>query len=420
MTGPATMPLIDTDPEAILASARKGRAGGILIAGAGIGGLATALALAKRGIPSHILERRKAFEEAGAGIQIGPNGTRILMALGVADSLAPLVGRPQAIQVRDAVTGSRLARLPLGRWIEQRYGAPYWTLHRKDLHAALLARTRADPMVKLSMSAEVSGSASGIDGVAVATSDGRVFAGEALIGCDGLWSQVRNAPFTSRTPSFTPSFTGHVAARCVIAASDAPPGFDNTQTQLWLSPHAHAVHYPVCDGRDIAVVVIGESGETEASTDWNSPSPEGFLEPVIASFAPELRALLERAPAWRTWALHTLPAPRKLARERIALLGDAAHPVLPFLAQGGVLALEDAAVLARCIATRPADVAGALADYSKQRRPRAVRVARASRTNGRAYHLSGPLAAARNFILKSTSPTRLITRYDWLYGWRDK
>lgn len=412
-------PSTDVSPEAVLAAARTSPPRDILIAGAGIGGLATAIALARAGFSCHVLERRPAFAEEGAGIQIGPNGTRLLARLGVADALASLVGAPDAIRVRDARSGASLVRLPLGSWIAARHGAPYWTIHRHDLHAALAARALADPAIKISMGAEVLGAASDATAAAVTTMDGRSFLGAALVAADGVDSSLRLTHFDPRP--LRPA--GKSALRCVIPAERLPPEIAANETGLWLDSGAHVVHYPVRGGSEIALVAVFDDPVlTEA---WATPVEPAVVRARAAPFAPELVALLGVPHTWRKWSLRTHPGPRRWVKGRIALLGDAAHPILPFLAQGGVMALEDAAVLAQCLLRRAGraggslaeDVPAALADYERQRRRRARAVVAASRLNGRLYHLSGSLAAARNAAMRAAGGARLMMRFDWVYGW---
>lgn len=382
----------------------------MLIAGAGIGGLATALALAKRGIASHVLERRATFAEEGAGIQIGPNGTKLLAHLGVADALRPLVAAPVAIRVHDGATGRSLAELPLNPWIEQRHGAPYWTLHRQDLHAALLARARAVPLIRLTAGAEVVSVSDGGGRLAARTRDGRSLEGDALVAADGIWSRTRHAQFDA-TP---PRFTGKSALRAVIPSAALPRGLDDGAVHLWLSANAHVVHYPVRGGAETAIVVVID--EPEAAAGWSTPVEASVVRSHVAGFALELRELLAQPDAWRKWSLHALPRLGRLARGRIALLGDAAHPVVPFLAQGAVMAMEDGVVLADCLAAE-SEVRAALASYERQRRRRVARVAAASRRNGIRFHHAGVLAAARNAMLAAVPGSLMMARYDWLYGW---
>jgi len=384
----------------------------VLIAGGGIGGLATALALARKGLSTHVLESRAAFTAEGAGIQIGPNGTRILQKLGLADALKPHVGVPEAIVVREGSNGAELARLPLGRWIAERHGAPYWVVHRGDLHAALVQAARDQPRITLTTGATVTEVAAESDAVAVASSSGDTWTGRALIGADGLWSTLRAAI----APECTPCPAGRSAARSVISLDAAPVQLRAADVGIWLFPDAHVVHYPVSGGTALAMVVI--VADTQGGEDWSAPVPPQWVAERLPPCAPTLRDLVTAAPAWRRWALNTLPPLPTWSRGPVTLLGDAAHAIVPFLAQGGVLALEDAAVLAHALEEADGDPATAFELYERRRRPRALSVARASLQNGRIYHLSGALAQARDLVLRFGSPRRLMARYDWLYGWR--
>lgn len=384
----------------------------VLIAGAGIGGLAAALALARRGIASHVLEQRAAFEPEGAGIQIGPNGTRILQQLGVADALRPHVGEPRCICVRDGASGDVLTRLPLGDWIASRHGAAYWVAHRRDLHAALLQAVQASPLATLQMGVVATGARDDDNGAVLATESGENLAGRALIAADGVWSRLRSAVFDCPGPRFS----GKSAARSVLAIDEVPEVLREPETTIWLLPDAHVVHYPVSGGRELAVVVI--VADDSGTQEWSTPVEPSWLAGCMPPCAGLLRDLIAAAAPWRKWALQNATWPRTFASGRIALLGDAAHPVMPFLAQGGVLALEDAAVLASEIAAQGDDVAAALAGYARKRQPRAARVAEASRRNGVIYHHAGLVARARNAVLRNVPPERLMARYDWLYGWR--
>lgn len=384
----------------------------ILIAGAGIGGLAAALALAKRGIESHVLERRAAFETEGAGIQLGPNGTRILQELGIAERLEPLAGKPDFIHARNAKTGTSLAHLPLGDWIAARHGAPYWVLHRQDLHAALLDAARSMPQIRISMDFNVAGTASDDAGVTVKNRNGLTLHGDALIAADGLRSQVRDEIFEPQPLRFAQ----RSAARAVIPIEDVAPELSENATALWMSPLAHVVHYPVRAGRELAMIFVRK--DTVPTDDWSTEIPRSWVLDLAQQFCTPLRRLLDTPPQWKKWALFELPPLSFWHSGRIALLGDAAHPTLPFLAQGAVLALEDAAILARRISEQPTNIPRAIAAYAMARRHRATRVVAAAKTNGRIYHLDGPMAAARDMVLRVTPPRTLMARYDWVYGWR--
>ncbi len=398
--------------KAALARARKDGAQPMLIAGGGIGGLAAALALARRGIASHVLESRADFSAEGAGIQIGPNGTRILQCLGVSEALRPHVGVPEAIAVRDGASGAALARLPLGDWIAQRHGAPYWVVHRGDLHAVLVNRARAESLIALSTGAAVAAVAAAEDAVAVASAGGEAWTGEALIGADGLWSAVR----TAMLPACTPRFLGKSAARSVLPLHEVPPALQAQEVGLWLFADAHVVHYPVSGGTTLAIVVI--VADTQSGEDWSAPVEPDWVQQRIPACAGLLRDLLAAPQAWRRWPLNALPTLPTWSRGPVALLGDAAHAIVPFLAQGGVLALEDAVVLADALKHSEDDAAVAFKLYERRRRARALQVAKASLQNGRIYHLSGAPARARDLVLRLAPPERLMARYDWLYGWR--
>jgi salicylate hydroxylase len=384
--------------------------GPILIAGAGIGGLALALALARRGRASIVLERREAFDPVGAGIQIGPNGVRVLERLGLGEALHPLVGEPAVIEVIAGRSGQTLARLPLGGWIAERHGAPYWVAHRGDLHGTLLAATDAEPAIAIHSGFELASFAA-TEGEARATSRGEVtVAGPALVGADGLWSSVRRVLH----PSLAPQFTGATATRTVIPAEEAG-ALAIDAVGLWLSPEAHVVHYPVRGGSEIAVVVIAR--EDWQGTGWDEAADRTALPARLAGFHASLMKALAPVPEWRKWALYRLPPLPRWSAGRVTLIGDAAHPMLPYLAQGGVLALEDAAVLADCLAAH-ADERAAFAAFETLRRKRATRVQGVSARQGRIYHLPPPLSLARDAVLRATPGAWLMAGFDWMYGWR--
>jgi salicylate hydroxylase len=383
----------------------------ILIAGGGIGGLATALALARHGIASHILERRSDVVEDGAGIQISPNGVKVLRLLGVSEKLAPLVGQPTSIIVNCAARGQRLQTLPLGAWIENRHGAPYWVAHRADLHGTLLAAVRETPAITCETGVGVESAAQTTAAVAVRTSDGRTITTDALIGADGLWSTIRAQHFDDRSASQT----GLSAARAVVPAAQFQVPWARENTGVWLLPGAHVVHYPVRDSQEIAIVLIfrGHHNDDSWSSAMSADAVATLDLPLHSSIAAPIRAVT----SWRRWSLVTRPPLNTMANGRIALLGDAAHPMLPFLAQGAVMSLEDAATLAACLAHRPGDATAALQRYQDARLSRTHRVARTARRNGRIYHLGGPAGFARDTVLRLLSGERVMSGYDWLYGY---
>jgi salicylate hydroxylase len=387
----------------------------ILIAGGGIGGLALAIALSRRGLACVVLERQGSFSPAGAGIQIGPNGVRALRELGVAEALESYAGKPEAIEVFAGASGQRLARLPLGDWIAGRHGAPYWAVHRGDLHRVLLDAAAAAPAISIRTGCEVLAVTQSAGEVAVDLgAEGRL-AGPILVGADGLWSAVRNAV----TPHPVPVFAEATATRTVLLAGDAPPVLKQPSVGLWLGPDAHVVHYPVRGGREVAVVVIAraqwQGREWDAQADGDAVVKS--LATTHGAIASALAMAARDAP-WRRWALHRMPPLDDWVNGRVALLGDAVHPMLPYLAQGGALAMEDAVVLARSLATSLGDMPSALQRYRRLRRARTRRVQGASLMQGRIYRLSPPLSWARDAVLRGVPGELLMRRLDWLYSWR--
>jgi salicylate hydroxylase len=400
--------LRETLQEALADASRA--SGEVLICGGGIGGLAASIALARRNISSHVVERRASFSEEGAGIQIGPNGTRILRSLGVAEALRPHVGVPQWLVVHDAQAGGELGRMPMNVDMAARFGAPYWVAHREDLHAALLMQARAEPRIRLTLGADVAVAATADNAAGIALRDGAVLTAPVVVGADGLRSRLRAE--TGHPGRL--AWVGKSALRSVVPAGDTPAPLCDGNTHIWLSPDAHVVHYPVRGGAEMALVAIVR--DTFSGEGW---SHETELRPYLAPlrFCPRLRTLLEAPASWRKWALVTMADPPPMAHGRIALIGDAAHPVLPFLAQGGVLALEDAVALAAVLSSGERDAVEALREFARQREPRKSRVAAASLRNGRIYHLRGLPRQARNVAMRVLPTRRLMARYDWIYGW---
>ncbi|MCH9808012.1 MAG: FAD-dependent monooxygenase [Alphaproteobacteria bacterium] len=385
----------------------------VIIAGGGIGGLAAAIALARSGAEVTVFEKRSEPLEAGAGIQIGPNGTRVLNYLGLAEALRPYIAAPKTLAVGDAPSGRQLAQLPLGDWIAQRHGSPYWVAHRADLHEVLRTAAQDHASINVHRGVAITGSTTFTDEVLANTDSETVAAGDVLIAADGVRSTLRNA-LLSNAPL---KYSGKSAARAVIAADDLPDGIRTDQIGIWLSPLGHVVHYPVRGGRELAIVVI--KTDRERTEDWNTRVSETWVRIAVENFPTAVRNLIAATNDWRKWALYQLPPLENWVSGRVALLGDAAHPVLPFLAQGAVLALEDAEILARCLSgCRPETVPAALRNYQQARMTRAQRVQQASRQNGEIYHLDGPMRRARNLTLQYAPAGKLISKYDWLYGWR--
>jgi len=393
----------------------------VIVAGAGIGGLTAALALAQRGFQVTLLETAPRLEEIGAGLQLSPNAVRVLVALGVEECLRKHVVAPEHLAVRSARSGRLLAQAPLGASSAQRYGAPYWVIHRGDLQAALCRAVAATPAITLQLGTRVDGFAARDGGVAVAqglAAQGSAAQGsqpleaQALIAADGLWSSLRQR-LGHRSP---PRAAGHTAWRTLVPTDIAPNSLAAPAVNLWLGHDAHLVHYPVKAGRMINVVAIVDD-------DWREPgwSTPGETREILDRFAPDhwhasARDLLAAAQHWQKWALFDCEPLAAWGKGPVTLLGDAAHPMLPYLAQGAAMAIEDAAVLAACLG-RTADASAALRQYETIRLPRTTRVQDDARHNGTVYHMRGAAAVLRSLGLMAMGGNRLITRYDWLYGW---
>lgn len=383
----------------------------VAVAGAGIGGLTAALALAARGFCVVVLEKAARLEEAGAGVQLSPNATRILIDLGVAPHLASRVTRPDAVSIMTARSGGELIRLPLAP--DMRDHAPYWLAHRADLQAALLASVRAHPAIELRLGAAVTDFVREPAGVRI----GEVSA-TALIGADGVWSAVRGQLY----PQVEPRFSGLIAWRSTVDAAQLPAGVMPARVQIWMGARAHLVAYPVSSGRRVNLVAI-VPGEDSARENGGDTAGLGLRAHFRNQAWPApARALVDAVTGWRRWPLFTLPDGGVWHAGPVALIGDAAHAMLPFAAQGAGMAIEDAAVLARCLGGATADpiaVEAALARYAALRRPRVTRVQRMARQSGQIYHLRGPMALARDLTMRMLGANRLQARQDWIYNWRD-
>jgi salicylate hydroxylase len=392
----------------------------IVVAGAGIGGLTAALALAKQGFRIVVLEKAERLEEAGAGLQLSPNASRILVELGLQPRLASSAVTPQSINIMSARDGGEIARLPLGEAANFRAGAPYWVVHRADLQAALQAQVDHSPDIELRLGCQFEDVTAHAKGLTVVQRRGNARQQElavALIGADGIWSAVRHHLF----PEVQPQFSGLIAWRGTLDATALPREYTSPRVQLWMGPRAHLVAYPISGGRRINVVAI-------VPGTWNRPgwSAPGEANEVKAAFSQQwpatARMLIGAVEEWRRWALFTVPDIGDWSDGAIALLGDAAHAMLPFAAQGAGMAIEDAAVLAKALSDSSGDntagIPAALKRYGRQRRDRVLRVQRAARRSGQIYHLTGPLALARDLAIKSLGPRRMLARQDWIYDWR--
>lgn len=385
----------------------------VAIAGAGIGGLTAALAFARGGHDVTVLERRTGFGEGGAGIQLSPNASRVLIGLGLGPALDRVASEPERMVVRDLVSGRVIGQMRLGDFARERYAAPYWFVGRSDLHTALLDAVRSQPSIRLRVGRSFSSLAQLPSGIEVMCEAGtgsldRLEA-DLLVGADGLWSRTRAALGDQRPPEAS----GFVAYRSTIAREAAPPDLQGNEGGLWLGPGRHLVHYPIAGARLLNVVAVERMAGTLSS--WSSPVEAERVSRAFGRAAPALRDLIRAGTDWSAWSLYDLPL-GSMTGERVALIGDAAHAALPFLAQGGALAIEDAVSLASEVGKSPDDVPVALQRYSAARHGRARRVQAGARRNARTYHAGRLVGAVRNVVMRRLGPEGMTARYGWIYG----
>ncbi len=390
-----------------------------VVAGAGIGGLIAALHLARAGFDVTVHERSPVLEEFGAGLQLSPNASRILGQFDIVDTLDGLALEPEALVVRRARDGNELLRMELGETARRRWGAPYLVAHRGDLLRALLDRVAQEPAISIVLDSQVRGFAVDADErVRIGLKRGYVsleVGADLLVGADGLRSAVRDRLGLGGPKDIV--FSGNVAWRALIDAARLPPSLRRRETHLWLGPRAHLVHYPLRGGTVINAVLVVEDHRRDALKDagWNNPGDPSVIGFEVADWAPEIREMIAAAEDWRGWPLFDRPPSPRWSSGPVTLLGDAAHPMAPFLAQGAAQAIEDAQALAVSLATHER-IPEALQAYERARAPRAGRVQTEARKQAGFYHVRGAVAFARDLGLRVMGPNRMAARYDWLYG----
>ena len=394
--------------------------GRVAIVGAGVAGLTAAIGLARAGVAVRLFEQSPALTEIGAGLQLSPNATRILTEFGVLPLLMPAAVRPERIALRKATSLRRLSSVPLGAWASERWGSPYLTVHRADLQAALLARARQLADIELVTGAALRDAAFHADGVTLSIEhDGAIREERAalVVGADGVWSALRGLAF-GRAESRD---TGYIAWRTVVR-----PGGDTIvaadEVTAFLHPDFHLVAYPVRAGGAVNLVAVTRG---RAGIGWSNEAGAALLEQAMAGTAAPLRALVAGAGVgagpgpWTTWPIHEAPAlPRWTEPSGLALIGDAAHAMPPYAAQGAAMAIEDAAVIARLAARSGGDVGTLLAAYERMRRPRIRRVAARGAFNRFTWHARGPVALARDLAMAARPQAANARDLDWLYGWK--
>jgi salicylate hydroxylase len=386
----------------------------VVIAGAGIGGLSAALALGARGHDVLVVERADELAEVGAGLQLSPNACRVLDDLGVLDRLMPHAVAPCNVRIGSGRTGKEIASIELGERIADRYGSPYLVVHRADLQKILFDRAMNLGRIEVRLGSEIIEVGDTHDGTLQChVQSGDVLVGlpaRALIGADGVWSRVRG-----RVPGHGQAkYTGLTAYRATLPAEKVGDEL-LADTGLWLGPNAHLVHYPIRAGREFNLVALVPERWTEEG--WSATADRATLLGHFRNWAPGVKSLLEKPETWLKWALCGVDADSPWSDGRITLLGDAAHAMLPFAAQGAAMAIEDAAVLAHLFPPSATDIPAVFKAYETARKQRVKKVQETAAENGRIYHLSGPLAIGRDTVMKLMPPDRLSARQDWIYGW---
>lgn len=395
-----------------------------VVSGGGVGGMAAALSLARSGMGVTLLEQAPAFGEVGAGLQLGPNAVRVLDSWGLSEALRATAAFPDALQVRDAHGAQTLGRLRLGPVIRARYGQPYATLHRADLHGMLLEAVRREKQVSLHLGCRVASYEEFESGVRVTCENDQTFDGAALIGSDGLWSRVRNQ-MLGATPVRA---SGHLAYRGMVRTGDLPAALRSQVVTAWLGPRLHAVHYPVRLGEwfNVVVVVQGVIGQGHGGAvgsdpeSWTHDAHAIDLRRALGPACSDLLAMVDAVRSWKLWPLNDrspMAGAHQHAQGRVALLGDAAHPLRPYLAQGAAMAIEDAWTLGRLTGRadgQATDWPSVLEHYARTRWARNARVQARSERNGTVFHATGPLRWARNAAMSTLGESLLDN--PWLYS----
>jgi salicylate hydroxylase len=382
---------------------------GIVINGGGIGGLTAALALAQKGIASQVLEQASAFQEVGAGLQVGPNAFRVFDRLGVTEAINALATFPESFTLMDALSATQIVQLPLGQGFRSRFGFPYGLMHRADLHQVLLNACRQSDLVQLHTNSKCVAFSDTGKAVDVTLADGRLVQGSALVGADGLWSVVRQAIVGDGAPRLA----GHICYRAIVPIEQLPEDMRSNAMNLWVGPKMHMVLWPMRQGAFSNVTVVFHSDRFEEG--WDTYGDPEELRERMAGLHPKVRDLVMSIQDWRMYVLRDREPIRDWSKGRVTLLGDAAHPMLQYLAQGACMAMEDAVCLADQVVAHGGDHAAAFAAYQQQRYLRTARIQLTARLYGHVYHAAGASADLRNEFLRAKTPEQVFESMAWIY-----
>jgi salicylate hydroxylase len=382
----------------------------VLIVGGGIGGLTTALALERQGIASQVIEQAAEFKEIGAGIQIGPNAFWMLEHLDLVAPVSALAVFPNNLIMRDSMTGEEVTRISLGEAFRKRFHHPYALIHRADMLNVLLEACRKSNLIQLDASQKVVDVEENGGGVTVKTASGRSYRGAALIGADGLWSTIRQIVVGDGKPK--PA--GHITYRAVLPRSEVPEEYRWWDMAFWAGEKVHLVLYPLRTGDLYNLVAVFHSNRYEEG--WDSFGEPAELHERFAGKCAPVQMLLNKIESWRMWVLCDRPPIKEWSKGRITLLGDAAHPMLQYLAQGACMSIEDAVCLADRVAEAKGDYASAFQAYQQARYLRTGRVQIMARIYGEFYHAGGVAKELRNMMLGGRTPEDAMAGMEWLYG----
>jgi 2-polyprenyl-6-methoxyphenol hydroxylase-like FAD-dependent oxidoreductase len=386
----------------------------ILIAGAGIGGLAAGLSLLRKGFDVTICDQAPDLREVGAGVQTAANASRVLIALGLGDELARIGYQPTERETRLWNTGQRWTQIALGATALERYGFPHYTVHRADLQHLLIEAVRREKPDAIRLGARCIGFEQTALGVALKLESGETILGDALVGADGIHSTIRGILFGEEKPRFT----GFVAWRGLAPAAKLPAALKRQVSTNWISPNAHAVHYLVRNGELMNIIAVVERDDWQVES-WTAQGTTAEWAADYAGWHPDIHAIIANVEVPFKWALMLHEPLPQWSVGRVTLLGDACHAALPFLAQGAAMAIEDGYVLARCAEQHRGDIAATLRQYERARMERTARMARGAAEQTSRLHnpaLADPETAQAH--VKRVYEEQLVTkRLDWLYSY---